>query len=174
MTRMNRLAGLAFGLLVLAGAGHPAYAQVDQLISALTSGLGVTEDQAVGGSAAIFGLAEDRLSQDEFASLSDSVPGVGDLAAQAPDIAGAGAGGTEEATAAGSLGALTGGASESLGDLPAGLGDLDNLTALAGPFSDLGMSPDMVAEFVPVVLEYVGNTGGSSMMSLLQGALLGG
>ena len=217
MKRLNRLAGLLLGVTVLAGSGQPALAQAEALISALTSGLGVTETQAIGGSAAIFGLAQERLSPEEFASLSDSVPGVSELAGQAPAMTGEEMPSAETpsaempsaempsaempseempsaempsdempsaempsaempsaADAASGVAGMTGGLGDVGGAMGDVTGDLGGLASLAGPFSDLGMSPDMAAEFVPVVLDYVSNTGGSSAMSLLQGALLGG
>ena len=36
------------------------------------------------------------------------------------------------------------------------------------------MSPDMISQFVPIVLDYVQSTGGDKVMGLMQGALLGG
>jgi hypothetical protein len=235
MTLKKGLLGLTAALAVLAV--NPAMAQVEALIGSLTSQLGVTEAQATGGAGAIFALAQDRLAPDEFASLSESVPGVDTLIAEAPGMGSAAEPeamedadpaaaepaaedadtgaltdampeeAAEAGEAAGGLGAMTGemtgempgempggmtgdmtgamsdmtdaaeaeagSAMGALGDM-AGMGDLGGLAELAGPFSELGMSPDMAAEFVPVILDYVGNTGGSSAMSLLQGALLGG
>jgi hypothetical protein len=49
---------------------------------------------------------------------------------------------------------------------------MGNLGSLAGSFEQLGMSPDMVQKFVPVVLDYVNSEGGATAMKLLQGALL--
>jgi len=43
--------------------------------------------------------------------------------------------------------------------------------SLAGPFSQLGLSPDMLGKFVPVILDYVGGKGGASVQSLLAGVL---
>ena len=168
---------------------RPAAAQVEQLIGALTSNLGVTETQAEAGAGAIFGLAQERMAPDEFASLSGSVPGVEELIGAA-QVAGLDIGGTSGAEATGGVsdyapaaggglgfssdvedaaGGLLGSAGEA-----AGIGDLGGLAALAGPFSELGLSPEMAAEFLPIILSYVGDTGGSTAMGLLQGALLGG
>ena len=184
MTKLRLFALLLVGVGAGLMSGRPAEAQVDQLISALTSNLGVTESQATAGSGAIFGLAQERLTPDEFTSLSGSVPGVEQLIGEA-DAAGLVI--TDTASAAGpiegiapSAGGLAGDLGDAAGGLlgsdggAAGLGDLGSLAALAGPFSELGMSPEMVAQFVPIILDYVGSTGGGTAMSLLQGALLGG
>lgn len=42
---------------------------------------------------------------------------------------------------------------------------------LTDQFSALGMGGDMIGKFVPVLLDYVGSTGGSDTMSMLKGAL---
>ena len=144
-------------LLLLVAVGVHGQTGASGLIAALTQNLGVTEQQAEGGSGAIFQYAKGRLSPDEFSSLSSAVPGVGDLLAKAPA---GGSGGT-----GGMLGQassmLGGGASDSLG----------GLSSLAGPFASLGMSPDMVGKFVPTILDYVQSTGGTDAFTLLKGAL---
>ena len=50
-------------------------------------------------------------------------------------------------------------------------GTFDSMAGLAGSFSKLGLSPDKVGEFVPVVLSYVQSKGGDSVRNLLAGAL---
>ena len=189
MTKLRFLVVVQIGLALGLMTAPPAAAQVEQLIGALTSNLGVTETQAEAGSGAIFGLAQERMAPDEFASLSGSVPGIEELigAAQVAGIDIGGIGGAEatgglsdhEPAAGGGLG-FSSDLEDAAGDLMgstgevAGIGDLGGLAALAGPFSELGLSPEMAAEFLPIVLDYVGNTGGSPAMGLLQGALLGG
>ena len=44
------------------------------------------------------------------------------------------------------------------------------MTGVASTFSDLGMSPEMVNEFVPVILEYSQSVGSEQTMQLLKGA----
>lgn len=148
--------GSLLALLLLAAA-TPAKAQVDALVGALTSQLGVTETQATGGAGALFALAREQMAPSDFVQVSSAVPGVDQLLGAAP--------------------ALGGGSSGLLGDAASALGagsDLGQLAQLAGPFSELGMSPDMISQFVPIVLDYVQSTGGESAMGLMQGALLGG
>ncbi|NBC31916.1 MAG: hypothetical protein GVY13_04500 [Alphaproteobacteria bacterium] len=185
------------------------------LIGTLTSSLGVTEAQAVGGAGAIFGLAQQRLSPDEFATVSESMPGVEDLIAAAPSAAtatevgddtpeqGGGMPGTGDAMpdmgdgmpgtgdampgmgdgmpdmgdAMPDTDAAMAGAEDMAGDLmgeATGAAGLGSLQSLAGPFQSLGMSPEMAGEFLPIILDYAGGNGGPQVMSLLQGALLGG
>ena len=54
-------------------------ASTDALIGALTSQLGVSNDQARGGAGSLFGLAKDSLSPGDFSSLSSAVPGIDGL-----------------------------------------------------------------------------------------------
>ena len=42
---------------------------------------------------------------------------------------------------------------------------------LQGAFSKLGMSPDMLSKFTPIVTDYVGKTGGQQAGNLLAGVL---
>jgi hypothetical protein len=125
------------------------------LIESLTSQLGVSEEQATGGAGAIFQVAQDRMAPPQFSQLSDAVPGIDGLLGAAPPL-----GGTS---------GMLGGATSALG-----MGELGGLTELAGPFTKLGLSPDMASQFVPIVLDYVQSEGGQQAMSLLQTALLGG
>lgn len=202
MTRRHSLAlALLFaaGSLVMYPAG--ARAQMGDLIGTLTSSLGVTEAQAVGGAGAIFGLAQERLSPDEFATVSDGLPGVEELIAAAPSeapAAGVGDDMPETGDAMPGMGdampgmgdampdmgsampdaeAAMDGAEDMAGDLmgeATGAAGLGTLQSLADPFQSLGMSPEMAGEFLPIILDYAGGNGGPQVMSLLQGALLGG
>ncbi len=112
------------------------------LIGMLTSQLGVSNEQALGGTAALFGLAKKSLSAGDFSSVTKSLPGVGSLLS-----ASSMGGGSSDASASGGL------------------------ASVAGQFSSLGLSPDMAGKFVPVVLDYAKSAGGDNTMSLLQGVL---
>jgi hypothetical protein len=59
------------------------------LVSLLTSQLGVSSEQALGGAGAIFSAAEDKMSVDDFASLSKAVPGMNSMLDAVPSLAGA-------------------------------------------------------------------------------------
>jgi hypothetical protein len=63
---------------------------------------------------------------------------------------------------------LLGAASGLLGNQTGGLG---NLASLASSFQTLGMNSNMISQFVPVVMQYVQQQGGTGAMSLLQNAL---
>ena len=87
----------------------------------------------------------------DFDVVSSALPGVDSLIGAAPDT-GSGL--------MGSASSLLGGSSSSLGDM----------AGMASSFSDLGMSPDMVSQFVPVILDYAQTAGSDQAMQLLQGA----
>ena len=144
---------------VLIGLGFStAFAAASELAGVLTQQLGVTEPQATGGAGAIFALAKSKLSPDNFGKVAAVVPGMDGMLQAAP---------ASEATG-GMAGTATSAASSMMGKSSDSLG---GLASLAGPFSKLGMSSDMIGKFVPVVLDYVGGKGGSSVQSLLAGVL---
>ena len=138
-------------LLFLSGA-----AQALDLISNLTDQLDVTPTQAEGGTGAIFNYAKTQLNPTDFTQVASSVPGVEGYMADAPALGGSSLGGL-----GGSLSSLTGSSSQ-----------LGALAELAGPFGELGLDPEMVSKFVPVVLDYVNSSAGQQTMSLLKDALL--
>ncbi len=47
-----------------------------------------------------------------------------------------------------------------------------SMTGLADSFSKLGLSPEMVNQFVPIVLDFVQSEGGQQTMTLLKNALM--
>ncbi len=129
-----------------------------ELIQQLVSGLGVNEDQAKGGAGLLFNLAKEKLGSGEFQQITNAVPGVTDLLKAAPESGG------------GMMGAL-GGATSALGGLGGQMGGFGNLAELAGGFSKLGLSTDMVGKFIPIVLSFVQNQGGTAAAGLLEKAI---
>ena len=129
----------------------PAAAQVKipspDLIGKLTKQLSITPEQAVGGAGSLFNLAKGKLTPDDFSKVAAAVPGMDGLLKAAPSSG-----------AASGLGAL----------IPGGAG---GLASVAGSFQKLGLSPDMVGKFVPVLTQHVQSTGGADVASLLAGAL---
>ncbi|NEO32777.1 MAG: DUF2780 domain-containing protein [Symploca sp. SIO3C6] len=125
-----------------------------ELIQLLTQNLGVQESQAMGGAGLIFQLAKEKLGEDNFSTIAQYVPGIGDMLQEAPQ-------------AAGILGAL-GGLASAMGGEAAGIGNLVNL---AGGFSQLGLDGGMVGQFVPIILSYLQNQGGDEIKSLLEQVL---
>ena len=122
------------------------------LLNMLTSQLGITEEQASGGAGMIFNLAKEKLGGD-FSQITDAIPDVGGIMDQAPDMGG------------GIMGALGGLASSLGGD------SLGNLASLASGFSKLDLDAGMISKFVPIILDFVKEKGGDSLMGLLSGVL---
>jgi len=68
------------------------------------------------------------------------------------------------------MGAL-GSAASAFGGLGGKMEGLGNLAQLAGGFSQLGLSADMVGKFLPIVLSFVQSQGGDSLKGLLENVL---
>ena len=125
-----------------------------ELLQMLSSQLGITEEQAKGGSGLLFKMAKEKLGSDEFSKVASSVPGLDDLISSAPESGGI----------AGALGGLA----SSLGG---GAGQLGNLAGLAGGFKNLNLDASLVGKFIPVILSFVQSKGGDSVKSILERVL---
>jgi hypothetical protein len=125
----------------------------NDLISVLTSQLGVTSEQASGGAGTLFQMAKTNLSESEFSQIAAVVPGIDEMMSAA-----------ESASKA----------SETISSVTSMLSDnssTGNLASLASTFSELGMGSDMIGQFMPIILDYLQSTGGETVMSLMKGAL---
>ena len=126
-----------------------------ELIQQLTQSLDVDETQAKGGAGLIFKMAKEQLGDGDFATVASAVPGISNLIGEAP------AGGKGLAGAMGGLAGAMGG----------GGGQLANMAALAGGFTQLGLNPAMASKFVPIILSFVQNKGGDGVKNILAGVL---
>ncbi|RON44545.1 DUF2780 domain-containing protein [Pseudomonas frederiksbergensis] len=125
------------------------------LLGALTSQLNVKPEQAVGGTAAMLGLAKNQLSNTDYSQLAKSVPGLDKLSG-----------------GGGQLGALSGllGSSGKSAGLENALGNVKNTNDLNSAFGALGMDSGMVGQFAPVILQYLGGQGvGGPLLESLGG-----
>ncbi len=121
-------------------ASSPVTGDVTKLVDSLTSGLGISSEQAAGGSAALLSMAKNQLSADQFGALTDKVPGLNELL--------------------GGNGGLAASA----------LSQVSNMEGVTKAFSSLGLSPDMISQFAPMILKFLGDQGvESSLLSSLQG-----
>lgn len=121
------------------------------LVQTLISQLGVTDGQARGGAGLLFSVARERLGADEFAQISQAVPGLAGLLSAAPDTGGG---------MAGLLGKAVG-------------GKAGDLATLASGFGKLGLDVGMVQQFVPVIMGYLQQQGGAGAVAALQKLLKG-
>ena len=160
MVKWIRFYGMIAALVFAFGGANEGKAQTSDLVGMLTFQLGVSQQQASGGAGSLLNFAKDQMSAGDFDVVSSELPDVDSLIGAAPDTG---------SSALGALGALSSGNSL-LGGSSGGLGDM---AGVASTFSDLGLSPDMVTQFVPVILEYAQTSGSEQAMQLLQGALTG-
>jgi hypothetical protein len=121
-----------------------------ELVNELTNGLSVTPQQATGGAGTLFGLAKSRLSPADFSKIAAVVPGMSNFLKAAPS---------------------TGGGSEIPGLSGALPGNMGAMASAATAFQKLGLSPDMVGKFAPILTSFVQAKGGANVASLLSGAL---
>ena len=140
---------MAMGIFSITG---PVSADTSKLIGSLVDTLGVSEEQATGGSGAVFKEAKNNMSPGDYSQLLKAVPGIDSLISAAPQAGGL----------AGQASSLLGGSA----------GSAEGMAALADSFSKLGLSPDMVNQFVPVILDFVQSEGGQQAMTLLKNALI--
>jgi hypothetical protein len=103
------------------------------LVKTLTSSLGVTPTQAIGGSAALINDAKANMSPTDFKALTKQVPAAGQFLSAAP---------------AGML----------------------NTGSLSSQFASLGLKPDMVDKFSPMVLDYLQSGATPGMDKILSAA----
>ncbi len=127
-----------------------------ELIEQLTQGLGVDESQAKGGAGLIFKMAKEQLGDSDFAQVASAIPGISNLIGEAP-TAGKGI--------AGAIGGLAGAIGGGSG------GQLANIAALAGGFSQLGLNPSMASKFIPIILSFTQSKGGDQIKDILAGVL---
>jgi Protein of unknown function VcgC/VcgE (DUF2780) len=138
--------------VVLVGFAAFAWAADDAtLVQTLAKQLNVTDAQASGGAGAIFNYAKSSLPTNEYAKVESAVPEAADLIKQAPAT-------DATSAAAGALGKAGGTAT--------------GLASLGSSFQKLGLSTDMVGQFVPVVVDYVDKKGGSEVGSILKKVLV--
>ena len=158
-----------FKLILLAGIvwhiGMPPSASADmsQLISMLMGNLNVSQEQATGGAGAVFGAAKEKMSPQDFSTVSDALPGIGDLITAAPGITGSG--GSGKSGVSSMLGGLAGSKSSAANSL-------GGLSSLTDTFSQLGLGPDMVGKYVDQILQFADSQGGKEVMNLLKNALM--
>lgn len=128
--------------------------QSGSLTDLLMQQTGVSQTQAQGGAGALFQIAKSQMQASAFSKLSQAVPGMGALLGAAPAL--------QQPSALGGLAGLAG----------LGGGSGSNMLALASAFQQQGMSPSMIQQFIPVVMQYVTNSGGSGLANSLGSALI--
>jgi hypothetical protein len=132
--------------------------QANSLTELLMQRTGVTGAQAQGGAGALFQIAKNKMQPDAFSQLEQSVPGMQDMLGAAPVLS--------------QPGGLAGRLSSLAGASGAG-GTAGNLISVVSAFQQQGMSPAMVQQFIPVVIDYVKAHGNEALVNTLSAALIG-
>ncbi|WP_158700920.1 DUF2780 domain-containing protein [Phytohalomonas tamaricis] len=117
--------------------------QASDLVSTLSDQLGVTQQQAIGGSAAMLALAKSQLGDTQFNQLSNQAPGIDGLLSSASAVSGSSS----------LLSRISGSSSSSTS------GDSSMVNSA---FKMLGMDSSMMTQFAPIMLNYFGGNGVSS------------
>lgn len=146
--------GLMALFYFLFGFATVTFADGSGLVDLLVKNLGVTTQQAEGGAGAIFNTAKENMGAEDFLKIKTSIPEVEPLMAALPK--------TEKGS-----GKLEGIASMIGGDA----GTMGKLAGLYDSFSRLGLSKDMVGQFIPHILDYSKSKGGEIVSNLLKTAL---
>lgn len=133
--------------------------QSTSLTDVLVQQLGVTQAQAQSGAGALFQLAKERMQAEAFAKVEQSVPGMQQMLGAARQV-------QQSSTLGGAMGGVS--SVPGLSGSTAG-----NLVSLASLFQQQGMSPGMVQQFIPVMVNYVRTSGGNIIANSLNAALLG-
>jgi len=140
------------------------------LTDTLTRQLGISQHQALGGAGAIFQTAQGNMDPQSFSTLSQSVPEMDQMLDAAPallpDSVTSMADGMAPMIGSGSIGDGSGGLGSMMGD-----SGISSGASLASSFQQLNLSPEMVNQFIPIITDYVSNTGGQAAANLLRSAL---
>lgn len=118
--------------------------QASEMVSALSDQLGVTQQQAIGGSAAMLALAKSQLGTTQFNQLSNQAPGIDGLLSSASALSGSSS----------LLSRISGGSSSAGADT--------DTSMVSSAFKMLGMDSSMMTQFAPIMLNYFGGNGVSS------------
>lgn len=114
-----------------------------ELTNLLVQRLGVTPAQAKGGAGALLQIAKTRMNPQAFAQLSQQVPDVQQLISSVPAL-------QQQSGLVGLAGKLAN---------LSGDNSISNLVTAVSIFKQLGMKPETIQKFAPVVVDYVrGNT----------------
>ena len=150
------LCGILGLLCVLCVSVSTSFASTSgDLISLLVNQLGVTNEQATGGTAAVFKTAQDNLQADEYKTITTAMPEVTGWVEQAPVVK------KESSDWMSSATSLMGDSGKKV----------NSASSLLDSFKSLGMDGDMVAQFTPIVLDYVQKNGGDICVNLMKSVL---
>jgi len=146
--------GLIALVYFLLGLGTPAFSEGLELVELLVKNLGITTQQAEGGAGSIFNAAKQDMGVEDFKKVTTAMPEVEPLMAAAPKIE----------KGSGTLGGIS-------SMLSKDTSSLGKMAGLYDSFSKLGLSEDMVGQFIPLISDYAKSKGGETVSNLLKTAL---
>ena len=111
--------------------GMAVSGEAKALVDSLSTDLDVSGQQAAGGAGALLAMAQSNLSGDQYIGVLNKVPGLESLL-----------GGGEGGGVASSM-----------------LGNISSMQGVTKAFGALGMSPEMVSQFAPKILGFLGDKG---------------
>ena len=121
-----------------------SFAQTSDLVEQLMETADVSKDQAEGGAGALFGMAKETMSKEDFGKVSDVVPDMDGLLDAIPST------GSNKTS-------MLGSAAKQLTGMP----------KVQAAFDKLGISQEKVALFTPVIVNYVEEKGGKVVSDML-------
>lgn len=136
---------------------HPGFVHAEDsgLVGMLTSQLGISQGQAEGGAGSIFKMAKQGLSEQDYTSLTSKIPGIEKMISASPEP-------EQKSDLFSGISSMFGSSSSKL----------DKMADLKSSFQKLGLSSDMVGQFMPIIYDYVKEKGGEKLMSSLKESLL--
>lgn len=141
---VNQASDKANSSMDSATGGMAVSGEAKTLVDSLSQDLGVSTTQAAGGAGALLAMAQSNLSPDQFSGILGKVPGLDSL--------------------------LGGGGGEGGGALSSMLGKVSGMDGVKQAFGALGMSPDMIGQFAPKMLDFLGGKGvGGTALNALKG-----
>jgi hypothetical protein len=121
-----------------------SFSQTSDLVKQLMEKADVSETQAMGGAGALFEMAKEELSADDFGKISDVVPNMGGLLDAVPSL------GSNKTS-------MLGSAAKQLTGMP----------KVQAVFDKLGISQDKVALFTPVIVNFIEDKGGKVLGGMI-------
>jgi hypothetical protein len=128
---INKAGDSANSTLDSVNGGMAVSGEAKALVDSLSTDLDVSGQQAAGGAGALLAMAQSNLSGDQFSGVLNKVPGLESLL-----------GGGEGGGVASSM-----------------LGNISSMQGVIKAFGALGMSPEMVSQFAPKILGFLGDKG---------------
>jgi hypothetical protein len=157
MMRIQSAGMIALLMILFMILSQPIFVRAEDsgLVDILAGQLGISQGQAEGGAGAVFKLAKQYLSDQDYGSLTNKIPGIEKMIGSAPEP-------EKKSDLFSSVSSILGSNS----------GKLDKMVDLQSSFQKLGMSGDMVGKFMPIIYSYVKDKGGETLMNSLKNALL--